>query len=170
MGTNANVSCRQDVQSSPRERKVVFRGVKLTGFRNSGLNELFVENADDEFMINGRETYWSSSGDYFLYRSESTNTWGAAKAKRFKQVRDGSSNGVAHSPENFEIWQTAAMLAKKAWREWDAEENKWVTRQGSGVESRGKVRKKDAPFEKGTQTELSVEEKAVQTEQNLQPV
>jgi len=116
-------------------------------------------------MISDRETYWSSSGDYFLYRSESTNTWGAAKAKRFRQIRQGQNNGIAHSPEGFEIWQTASsMLVKKPWREWDAESGKWITRQGAGVESRGKVKKKQAPNDKEIQTESRGEHKATQTD------
>jgi len=138
----------------------VSRAVKLTGFRNLALNELFVENREPEFHISGAETYWSYGGDYFLYRSPATNTWGAAKARRFAQVREGRSNGVAHSPEGFEIWQLKT--TKKAWREWDTELRQWTARPGSGVESRGKVRKKDGPVEKAVQTEFQGEEKAVQ--------
>jgi len=130
------------------------RAIKLSGFHNSALNDVFVENHDPEYMVNGRETYWSYTGDFFLYRSESTNTWGAAKAKRLVQVREGKGNGVAHSPEGFEIWQQGAVSAKKAWREWDTETKKWTLRTGSGVESRGKVRKKESPPEKGTQTDF----------------
>jgi len=131
----------------------VTRAIKMHGFKNPALNELFVENPETDFVVNERETYWTYSGEYFLYKSAATNTWGVAKGKRFEQVKEAKTNGVAHSPEGFEIWQPSAMLQKKAWREWDAETKKWTLRHGSGVESRGKVRKKDGPTEKGVQTE-----------------
>lgn len=143
----------------------VARGVKLSGFLNPALNELFVECAEPDFQIAGRETYWTYANEYFLYRSEASNTWGAAKARRFGQIRKGNSNGLAHSPEGFDIWQPTSALAKKAWREWDQETRKWTPRPGSGIESRGKVRKKDngdGPQEKGVQTDLQGEVQAVQ--------
>lgn len=147
----------------------VLRAIKLSGFRNQALNDVFVENHDPEVLVGGRETYWSYAGDFFLYRSESTNTWGAAKAKRFAQVKEGKGNGVAHSPEGFEIWQQGSALAKKPWREWDAEVKKWMLRTGSGVESRGKVRKKESPPEKGTQTDFQGEDKGVQVSPPASP-
>jgi len=151
--------------SSQKSPQTQFRAVKMTGFKNPGLNDMFIENSEPSYVINERETYWSSKGDFFLYRSAATNTWGAAKAKRFQNIKDGKSNGVAHSPEGFGLWDSGkAVQMKKAWREWDADASKWMTRQGSGVESRGKVRKKEQNVEKSTQTQFSAEAKATQTE------
>jgi len=137
--------------------KTAYRGVKLRGFKDDGLNVLFVENTESQCQVNGRETYWSTTGDFFLYRSASTNTWGAARAKRFSQVKTGNSNGVAHSPEGFEIWDMDKSASPRPWREWDAEAGKWLTRPGAGVESRGKVRKKDNPAEKSNNLEPSAD-------------
>jgi len=140
------------------ERPVVLRGIKMAGFKLAELNVLFVENTDPDMMVNGRETYWSEEKDYFLYRSEATSTWGAAKARRLQAVRDGTSNGVAHSPEGFEIWDQTAVIAhsKRGWREWYADTKVWENRPGSGVERRGKVRPKAPPTEKACQAGCSM--------------
>jgi len=141
------------------------RGIKMRGFHTQELNVLFVESAEPTYFVHGRETYWSAAGDFFLYRSEATNTWGAAKAKRFQQVREGTSNGVAHSPEGYEIWDAGDPQTKRGWREWSPEEAKWVQRPGSGVESRGKVRPKSNASAVAVQTEpMQVAHKAVQTD------
>ncbi|CAJ1367317.1 unnamed protein product [Effrenium voratum] len=121
------------------------RAVKLGGFQNDGLNALYVERPSEAFRVNDRETYWPASGYYFIYRSRSTSTWGIGKAKRFDAIKEGKSNGVAHSPEGYELWlevNEGQATRKTNWREWDIQMNKWVTRAGSGVLSRGKVRPK----------------------------
>jgi len=148
------------------ERPVVLRGIKMAGFRLADLNVLFVESTDPDTKVNGRETYWSAANDYFLYRSEATSTWGAAKARRLQAVRDGTSNGVVHSPEGFEIWDSQAVIAhsKRGWREWDPEQSKWVMRAGSGVESRGKVRPKASPLEKASQAQPETCNRECQTD------
>eukprot|EP00930_Biecheleria_cincta_P016724 TRINITY_DN13496_c0_g1_i3.p1 TRINITY_DN13496_c0_g1~~TRINITY_DN13496_c0_g1_i3.p1 ORF type:complete len:522 (+),score=54.26 TRINITY_DN13496_c0_g1_i3:84-1649(+) len=126
------------------------RGVKLGGFENQELNVLFVEKTDPRLVVNGRETYWPASAAFFIYRSASTNTWGVGKAKRFQQIKEGKSNGLAHSPEAYELWLDVNEIpstpanSKKSWREWDVEGDKWVHRPGAGVLSRGKVRPKIA--------------------------
>jgi len=141
------------------------RGVKLGGFENEELNVLFVEKTDPRLVVNGRETYWPASAAFFIYRSASTNTWGVGKAKRFQQIKEGKSNGLAHSPESYELWldvneiPSTPASSKKNWREWDMEGNKWVHRSGAGVLSRGKVRPKialrSAGSEVAVQTKLS---------------
>jgi len=146
------------------------RAVKLGGFQNDWLNVLFVERQAPQFRVNQRETYWPASGAYFIYRSVSTNTWGIAKAKRFQAVKEARSNGVAHSPEGYELWlevnEGQGTTRKTNWREWDTSLNKWVARPGSGVLSRGKVRPKlnnTNRQEAETQTEFQVSHRSVQT-------
>lgn len=144
------------VSPPPAEEKApALRGIKLSGFRQPELNVLYVESTDPAAMINGRETYWSATNETFLYRSEATNTWGVAKAKRFKAVKEGTSNGIAHSPEGYEIWDFRGQhhQSRRGWREWDASISKWATRPNSGVESRGKVRPKAPALDKASQTE-----------------
>lgn len=158
------------------------RGVKLGGFQNEELNALFVEKTDPRLVVNGRETYWPASAAFFIYRSAGTNTWGVGKAKRFQQIKENKSHGIAHSPESYELWldvneiPTTPANSKRNWREWDAEANKWVHRPGAGVLSRGKVRPKlglrRAGLEVAVQTMLTwlkespleVEEQAVQAD------
>jgi len=153
-----------------------YRAVKLGGFDNPHLNALFVERTSPAFRVNGRETFWPTSGYYFIYRSMGTNTWGIAKAKRFEAVKVNKSNGVAHSPEGFELWlevnetQTAT---KKNWREWDVQANKWVSRPGAGVVSRGKVRPKAmtaaAKSEVAVQASVEVSDATAQTIARVTP-
>lgn len=156
------------------------RGVKLGGFQNQELNVLFVEKTDPRLVVNGRETYWPASAAFFIYRSVGTKTWGVGKAKRFQQIKENKSHGIAHSPESYELWldvneiPTTPSNSKKDWREWDAETNKWVHRPGAGVLSRGKVRPKvglrSTGLEVASQTALTwlkespveVEDQAVQ--------
>lgn len=145
------------LESEPAEKESAtegLRAVKLIGFRASELNVLFVERQASEFFLNGRETFWNSTNDYFLYYSKLTNTWGAAKAKRFQQVQNGKSHGVAHGPEGVGIWDSSLT---KGWREWDSQASKWTVQPEAGVESRGKVRplinSKNPKVEKGVQTD-----------------
>lgn len=127
---------------------VSLRGIKLHGFQTVGINALFVERKSPSYQIEGRETYWTAASDYFMYKSAGTNTWGVAKGKRFQQVKTNKSNGIAHSPEGYEIWldgpetDLGPPLTRKNWREWDTTESKWAPRVGAGVLTRGRVRPK----------------------------
>lgn len=150
---------------SPSPERRSLPAVVLQGFKTPGVDGLYVGSPQLLCAINGRETYWSTSGEYFLYHAASTNTWGVAKAKRFSRIRAGQSHGVAHSPTTFDLWHPAALLAKPSWREWDAEEGRWGTRLGSGLASRGRVRRRDPKEERGTQTPRSAAaEQETQTE------
>lgn len=143
---------------------VVLRGVKLTGFNTPQFNALFIESRDKRSNVNGRETYWTEVGDYFIYHSKATNTWGLAKSKRFLAITNGTSNGVAHSPAGFELWAKGAR-ALGGWREWDPKAGKWLARPTAGIENRGKVRLKEAsPLEKAVQTELALRDQGCQTD------
>lgn len=151
--------------SPPAGDVLVLRGIKMHGFRCPELNVLFIESKDPSTKVNGRETYWTEAGDYFLYRSKATDTWGIAKARRFEAVINGNSNGVAHSPEGCEIWESSSSRAKRApWREWDCEARKWITRPSSGVESRGRVRPKARFSDVAIQTELATQDQGSQTD------
>jgi len=152
----------------------VLRGLKMQGFQTAQLNVLFIESKEESWKVNGRETYWSEAKDYFLYYSKATDTWGLGKGKRFQAIIDGASNGVAHSPEKYEIWDTGRDSAhgsrKRAasrgnWREWDTKAGKWVSRPNSGVANRGKVRPKvGGPESKAVQTEWSCKDQECQTD------
>eukprot|EP00933_Yihiella_yeosuensis_P074046 TRINITY_DN82880_c0_g1_i1.p1 TRINITY_DN82880_c0_g1~~TRINITY_DN82880_c0_g1_i1.p1 ORF type:complete len:542 (-),score=95.85 TRINITY_DN82880_c0_g1_i1:172-1797(-) len=146
-----------DPGSPTNSSGIYLRGVVLSGFKNSGINKLFVERPAAKFKVNGRESYWAASNEYFLYKSINTGTWGVGKAKRFEQIKAGKSNGLAHSPEGFEIWvegNDPAGIATKSWREWDIEGNKWASRAGAGVQSRGKVKPKNNATDSSNQPPL----------------
>jgi len=161
---------RSSPPSASADQQLVLRGIKMHGFRTPQLNVLFIENRDASTKVNGRETYWTEAGDYFLYFSKATDTWGLAKSRRFQAVIDGTSNGVAHSPEKYEIWDSPSGRKQAArtlgnWREWDAKVSKWVPRLNSGIENRGRVRPKVAPpLEKAVQTEVDVKDNHSQTD------
>jgi len=140
-GTGSLRSSRTSDQGPELPTEESVRAIKLTGFEIPGLSDTYVEDSSIEFMVNGRETYWSSSGDYFLYRNDQGNTWALAKAKRFTDVRSGdNSGGVAYAPEGFDIWSDGpSSSVRKAWHEFDSRSGKWKKSEASGVESRGKI-------------------------------
>ncbi len=43
------------------------RTVRLEGFETPELNEEYLEGPNQDFMIQGQESYWQASGDYFMY-------------------------------------------------------------------------------------------------------
>jgi len=155
------------VQAPPAPQQAkVYRGVKLGGFNRRELNDLFVEKTQAAFEVNGCPSYWTASGDYFLYYSRSTRTWGVGKAKRFEDVKMQKNNGIAHSPQLCDLWSEQPT---RGWTEWDSSNGKWVMRPGSGVESRGKVRPlpQNSPKENAeVQTEYEQASKQTQTEPN----
>jgi hypothetical protein len=51
------------------------KGVKLSGLRHSGLNQLFVE--DTSKLIGGKPSWWSTDGKFFLYYAEEYAHWKA---------------------------------------------------------------------------------------------
>merc|ERR1712060_843304 len=84
-------------------KQAVFPAVVLTGFHRVDLNVLFVQRKAPAFRLAGRETYWSASGSYFLFHSESTGTWAADKAKYFDEIKAGRSGRLVHSPKGYDI-------------------------------------------------------------------
>lgn len=133
----------------------VLRAVKLKGFKTGGVNVLFVENPDPASRINGRETFWNASRDFFIYHSQATKTWGIAKGRRFLQVREGQNNGLIHSPEGFELWDidSDAAAPTKEWREWDDQAQTWSQRPDAGIASHGTMRQRVAgKLDVGVQT------------------
>mmetsp|Transcript_77032 Transcript_77032/g.225933 ORF Transcript_77032/g.225933 Transcript_77032/m.225933 type:complete len:559 (+) Transcript_77032:105-1781(+) len=174
------------VSPPPLDQPAVLRGIKMHGFHTPQLNTLFIESRDDSSKVDNRETYWTEANDYFLYHSKATDTWGLAKGRRFQAVINGTSNGVAHSPEGYEVWcskgRRGAAQGHGSWREWDTNAGKWLPRPNSGVESRGRVRPKALlhelhhagdpqqavccapPVEKAVQTEPSVKDQQCQTD------
>eukprot|EP00931_Biecheleriopsis_adriatica_P076250 TRINITY_DN4997_c0_g1_i2.p1 TRINITY_DN4997_c0_g1~~TRINITY_DN4997_c0_g1_i2.p1 ORF type:complete len:645 (+),score=115.83 TRINITY_DN4997_c0_g1_i2:78-2012(+) len=145
------------------------RAIKLSGFQNLAINSLFVEKKDRSLWIADRETYWTTDGKLFLYKSAATNTWAVGKEKRFSQIKEAKSNGLAHSPAGLEIWQEvneqSPVNNRKDWREWDPSIPKWVYRSGSGVVSCGKVRQKRAKgVDAAVQTAYEVVEQEVNTD------
>mmetsp|Transcript_53920 Transcript_53920/g.144416 ORF Transcript_53920/g.144416 Transcript_53920/m.144416 type:complete len:266 (-) Transcript_53920:116-913(-) len=170
-GHSSSAPSNPPLSPPPADHGVVLRGIKMHGFSTPQLNVLYIESMEASTKVNSRETYWTEASDYFLYYSKATDTWGLAKARRFQAVVDGTSNGVAHSPEGYEIWEDAARVKRRAartlgnWREWDTKANKWMPRPNAGIEHRGKVRPKvPSPLEKAVQTERAVKDKECQTD------
>merc|ERR1712048_157719 len=120
----------------------------LKGFRMTMLNALFVEKPSDAHQIAGRETYWTEKGDLFLFYNAQMRTWAVEKARRYEQVIDGRSQGVAHSPKGYELSSTSAAPVE-GWYEWNKEITKWILSPGSGVARRGRVRRMQGPHSRG---------------------
>lgn len=148
----------------PAAEPAYVRGLKLGGFYRAGLNEVYIERPMELVSFGGRETYWGTTGRYFMYFSEQTRTWVIEKVSRLESARNGSSYGVVHSPEAFDPVSSecvavqdaaspddggtgdmrsldeAAQRKCKYWWEWDGSAGKWVPNFKAGIESRGKAR------------------------------
>merc|ERR1719396_149566 len=53
------------------------------------MNEEFLEGPTSEFEMQGRETYWQASGEYFLYWCARFFKWRIAGISAFSRNKDG---------------------------------------------------------------------------------
>lgn len=75
----------------------------LNGIDRSHLNGRFVRRTDAEFIVQGRETYWSIDGSYFLFRMRGAGRWIVAPASDIDRNREDGDFGVAHTADHADI-------------------------------------------------------------------
>lgn len=69
------------------------RTVSLGGFDNTDINEEYLEGPSEEFHIQGRQTYWQASGNYFLFYCKRFRKWRVAGTSKFSANKDGECFG-----------------------------------------------------------------------------
>lgn len=67
--------------------------VSLGGFKNAAINEEYLEGPTPDFHIQGRQTYWQASGDYFLFYCKRFRKWRVAGTSKFSENKDGECFG-----------------------------------------------------------------------------
>jgi len=59
----------------PRDKFGQLKTVTLSGFAREGLNRLYLEGPTPEFQLQGQKTYWTQSGEYYLFFCEKFKKW-----------------------------------------------------------------------------------------------
>jgi hypothetical protein len=139
----------------PTSPETGLQAVKLGGFKTEAFNAFFVEYPNAKSRVNGQSTWWSGK-DWFIFYSPQTRTWGIARGSRLDRVRAGQSQPHAHSPAGYDLLRGAELEPPAGWKEWDAEAGEagqWMTRPGSGVRSRGRVRPRPRPVDEALSPE-----------------
>lgn len=109
--------------------------VTLSGFKIETLNEEYLEGPTEEFKMQGKETYWQASGQYFMYWCERYRKWRIASIDAFGNNKNGNCFGyVSDAYPNRDIRDTSLI---KGWIEVDNGE--WVLREDAGVSRLGQL-------------------------------
>mmetsp|Transcript_78445 Transcript_78445/g.199462 ORF Transcript_78445/g.199462 Transcript_78445/m.199462 type:complete len:272 (+) Transcript_78445:70-885(+) len=105
------------------------RTVTLGGFGLAALNEEYLEGPTSEFMLQGRETYWQASGDYFMYYCVRFRKWRIAGISAFSQNRNGQCFAFVSDGHADRDVRDPGLI--KGWIE--VENGDWATREEAGV-------------------------------------
>jgi len=105
------------------------RTVELGGFTMSSLNEEYLEGPSLDFSMQGRETYWQSSGKYFMYYCKRFDKWRIAEISAFGQNMEGGCYAFCSdaSPGRDILNETLLI----GWIE--VEKGQWAVREKAGV-------------------------------------
>jgi len=122
-------------QDMPVEIAAELRTVTLDGFEVNSLNEEYLEGPTPDFQVQGRETYWSSSGKYFLFYCRAFEKWRVADLSGFGQNKaDKCLAFVSDTTAGREILNASLI---KGFME--VEDDEWVFREDAGVAEVGKL-------------------------------
>jgi len=119
-------------EQSP-EAAAKLRTVSLAGFKTEALNEEFLEGPGAEFEVQGRETYWQVSGEYFLFYCQRFRKWRVAGIAAFGKNRDGDCFGFVSDGVAGRDVQDPSLI--KGWIE--VEGGAWQRRKEAGVSALG---------------------------------
>lgn len=93
--------------------------IELSGFRRRALNTRYYPNT--ALLVNGRETYWTASGELVLYLSRRRNYWGIADAKDYDKIV--AAKGVV----GFAGKWNSNLLSPRGWEEWFIQDSYFVS-------------------------------------------
>ncbi|CAE7720982.1 kif1 [Symbiodinium necroappetens] len=117
------------------EESAQLRTIALDGFKRESLNEEYLEGPNAEFKMQGRETYWQASGQYFMYYCQRFRKWRIAEISAFSQNMAGECYAfVSDAHPNRDI-QNSSLL--KGFIE--VENGQWVNREDAGVSKLGRL-------------------------------
>ena len=117
------------------EDSAKLRTISLGGFQNTMLNEEYLEGPTSDFLMQGRETYWQASGQYFMYYCQRFRKWRIAEISAFSRNMDGQCFAFVSDAYPHREILNETML--KGFIE--VEDGQWVTRPDAGVIALGKL-------------------------------
>lgn len=117
------------------DEAVKLHTVTLGGFKMKTINEEYLEGPNDEFSMQGRETYWQSSGKYFMYYCKRFDKWRIAEIRAFSKNLDGQCFAFVSDGHPGRDILNASLI--KGWIE--VEDGNWVHREDAGVMQVGKL-------------------------------
>jgi len=117
------------------EDAVKLSTVTLGGFAMKSINEEYLEGPTQEFHMQGRETYWQSSGKYFMYYCQRFDKWRIAEISAFSKNVEGQCFAFVS-----DAYPARDILNKSLIKGWiEVENGEWVVRENAGVTQVGKL-------------------------------
>jgi len=111
------------------EDAIKLRTVTLGGFKMKSINEEYLEGPTGDFHMQDRETYWQSSGKYFMYYCRQFDKWRIAEISAFSKNMEGQCFAfVSDALPGRDILNKSHI---KGWIEVD--EGQWAARPSAGV-------------------------------------
>jgi len=107
--------------------------VTLGGFDMANINEEYLEGPNDEFKMQGRETFWQASGKYFLYYCKRYDKWRIAEISAFSKNMD--DNCFAFASDAYAGRDILNATNIKGWIE--VKDGEWVHQKEAGVRQTG---------------------------------
>lgn len=115
------------------EDSAKLRTITLGGFKHSMLNEEYLEGPNEDFFMQGRETFWQASGQYFMYYCQRFRKWRIAEISAFSQNMNGQCFAfVSDALPNRDILNQTML---KGFIE--VEDGEWAVREDAGVVALG---------------------------------
>jgi len=102
--------------------------VLLAGFGKTELNTTYAEKPEEQ--IQGKETYWDPSGEYFLYWQSSMQRWAVCDKASLSAAQSGLSPGWAYRTDSSHFAKTSGWM--EAWgRDWQEAQVMCTVLEGS---------------------------------------
>eukprot|EP00930_Biecheleria_cincta_P047832 TRINITY_DN3322_c0_g1_i2.p1 TRINITY_DN3322_c0_g1~~TRINITY_DN3322_c0_g1_i2.p1 ORF type:complete len:354 (+),score=78.53 TRINITY_DN3322_c0_g1_i2:47-1063(+) len=119
----------------PLEESAELTTITLHGFKMADINEEYLEGPTKDFNVQGRETFWQASGQYFMYYCKRFSKWRIAQISAFSQIMDGQCFAfVSDAHPHRDILNQTYL---KGFIEVD--NGQWVMREDAGVGQIGKL-------------------------------
>jgi len=130
------------------------RTVAMQGFKMEILNEEYLEGPTEDFIIQGRESYWAESGEYFLYYCQRFTKWRIAQISGFGQIKTG--NCLAFASDTHPGRDIRNDTALRDWIE--VVDGAWKRQEEAGVDRLGTLQEQiDAAAQEQSDEECSEE-------------
>lgn len=105
------------------------RSFSLSGFTKLGINTTYTERRQLDFVVNDRETYWSSDGNWFVFWCKTENRWLGSMAEHLERVQEGTKKASYFSAPTCLDFLTTSK--KRGWYEWSGKQ--WTLKEDAGL-------------------------------------